>query len=110
MKAPLHLPATSPCPHADRADLDATPGIAVVKLRPDERLQVSEHSDNVVCVMDGTVYVAFEDDDAILTPGDQLTIRAGESHRAWNAGDEAASVVVGEVRSMAGARERLRAA
>jgi mannose-6-phosphate isomerase-like protein (cupin superfamily) len=112
MKAQLHIPATPPCAQKNEAaDLDAAAsGIAVLQLHPDERLRVNDRSDNVVCVIDGTMYVAFEDDDVILTPGDQLTIRAGEDYRAWNAGDEAASVVVGEVKSMAGARERLRAA
>jgi quercetin dioxygenase-like cupin family protein len=67
-----------------------------VQLAPDEQLRLEEHGDRFVCVLEGVVYVTFREDDVLLMPGDQLVIHAGEAHRAWNAGDEPARVVVGE--------------
>lgn len=84
-----------------------TPGIAVVALGPGEALDLNPGSDNVVCVVDGALHVSFDADDYPLLPGDQLTIRARERHRAWNPGTEPASVVIGEVQAMTGHRLRL---
>ena len=84
-----------------------TPGIAVVTVSAGASLRLNPASDNVVCVVDGAVHVSFDGDDYPLLPGDQLTIRAGEPHRAWNPGSQPASVVVGEVQAMTGHRTRL---
>ena len=86
---------------------DDTPGIAVVTIGAGASLHLNPASDNVVCVVDGALHVSFEGDDYPLLPGDQLTIRAGERHRAWNPGTQPASVVVGEVQAMTGHRTRL---
>jgi uncharacterized cupin superfamily protein len=94
MSALPSLPAQSHCP--DRALSNEEPGISLVQLAPDEHLGLEPGADRFVCVLDGVVYVAFEEDDAILLPGDQIVVRDGESHRAWNGGDEVARVVVGE--------------
>lgn len=40
----------------------------------------------------GILYVALEDDELVLTAGDEIVIQAGERHRAWNAGDVPAQV------------------
>jgi hypothetical protein len=37
---------------------------------------------------------AQREDGVVLTPGDSITLRAGEPRRAWNAGDDAAFVAV----------------
>ena len=41
-------------------------------------------------VLDGVVYVATEDDEWVLTPGDTATIRGGTPYRRWNAGEDQA--------------------
>jgi Cupin domain len=43
-----------------------------------------------VQVLDGVVYVATEDDEWVLTPGDVVTLAAGTPFRRWNAGDDQA--------------------
>lgn len=40
-----------------------------------------------VQVLDGVVYLATEDDEWVLTPGDTVTVPAGTAFRRWNAGD-----------------------
>jgi quercetin dioxygenase-like cupin family protein len=45
-------------------------------------------------VVDGIVYVRGEDDDAVLVAGDSALLRAGEARRVWNAGDEAAHLLL----------------
>jgi mannose-6-phosphate isomerase-like protein (cupin superfamily) len=99
----LDLPQTS----ARVPDAGETPGIGIVKLGRGAPLRLTATSDNVVCVVDGFLNVAFDDSDFVLMPGDQLTIRAGERHRAWNPSAETTSVVVGEVQAMTGYRHRL---
>ena len=41
-------------------------------------------------VLDGVVYVATQDDEWILTPGDSAHIAVGEPYRRWDAGDDEA--------------------
>jgi quercetin dioxygenase-like cupin family protein len=70
------------------------------ELRPDERLdsaRMGETRDQLIVVSEGVVYVALEDDDRVLTPGDQTLIRAGEPRCVWNAGDETARFVIVDV-------------
>ena len=70
------------------------------ELQPDERLpgdRLDESRDQLIVVSEGVVYVALEDDDSVLTPGDSALIRAGQPRRVWNAGDETARFVVVDV-------------
>src|SRR5689334_3475554 len=41
-------------------------------------------------VLDGVVYVATEDEEWVLTPGDTATIRGDSPYRRWNAGEDQA--------------------
>ena len=96
MTALLDVPPTptrAPAP-------EETPGVDVVHVVAGGGLHLNSRSANVICVVDGAIYVAFGYDEFILMPGDQLTIRAGERHRAWNPGGATASVVVGEMQRM----------
>ena len=45
-------------------------------------------------VLDGVLYVVHGENETVLTPGDSLTIHAGDPRRIWNAGDETVRVVV----------------
>ena len=72
-------------------------------LAPDQRLELDSSHEQVITVAAGLVYVVLAHDEVVLTPGDSLTIAAGDARRAWNAGDEAADV---DVRAV----ERLRLA
>jgi mannose-6-phosphate isomerase-like protein (cupin superfamily) len=63
---------------------------------PDGPVQaVHAHADveTVVRVVEGIVYLVLEDDERVLTPGDEARIPAGAPYRRWNAGDEHAHVV-----------------
>jgi quercetin dioxygenase-like cupin family protein len=48
-----------------------------------------------VCVLEGVIYLVSEDDERAMTPGDEATIRPGELHRLFNAGDGEAHVLEG---------------
>jgi quercetin dioxygenase-like cupin family protein len=48
-----------------------------------------------ICVLEGVVYLISEDDERPLTPGDEATIRPGELHRVFNAGDGEAHFLEG---------------
>jgi mannose-6-phosphate isomerase-like protein (cupin superfamily) len=74
----------------------AEPSVTLVELAPDERLPadaLDARRDAVLHVVDGVVYAIAGDDDFVLTGGDELAVRAGVSHRIWNAGDEPARVI-----------------
>jgi mannose-6-phosphate isomerase-like protein (cupin superfamily) len=58
-----------------------------------EDLHAHDGVDEVVRVIEGIVYLVIEDDEHVLTPGDEAVIPAGAAHRRWNAGDEHAHVV-----------------
>jgi mannose-6-phosphate isomerase-like protein (cupin superfamily) len=60
---------------------------------PVEEIHVHDSSDEVVRVIEGIVYLTLEDEEQVLTPGDEATIPAGARHRRWNAGDEHAHLV-----------------
>jgi quercetin dioxygenase-like cupin family protein len=47
-------------------------------------------TESTVMALDGVVYVATQDAEWILTPGDTAHIPAGERYRRWDAGDEEA--------------------
>lgn len=66
----------------------------VVTLAPDERLPVDSPRDLTLAVFDGVLYVTAGEDDYVLMPGDSVSLRAGAHARAWNAGDDAARVIV----------------
>jgi quercetin dioxygenase-like cupin family protein len=68
----------------------------VEEIAPDARLRLEERCEHIVSVSEGVVGVALAEDDAILTPGEWIGIGAGERRIAWNAGDEAARVVVAQ--------------
>jgi quercetin dioxygenase-like cupin family protein len=84
--------STHPCPAGTQA-------ARIHELEPDERLRADRLDparDQLICVEDGIVYVALEDDEHVLTFGDSVVIGAGEQRRVWNAGDETARFVVAE--------------
>jgi mannose-6-phosphate isomerase-like protein (cupin superfamily) len=65
-----------------------------MELAPDQRLELEPHCEQVIRVASGVLYVAAGDDETVLTAGDSIHVRAGDSVRAWNAGDEPATVSV----------------
>jgi glyoxylate utilization-related uncharacterized protein len=67
--------------------------IDVHVLGPDDRLPI-DGAEHTLSVSDGVLHVVLEDDELALTPGDQIGLRSGELRRAWNAGEDAARVVV----------------
>jgi quercetin dioxygenase-like cupin family protein len=70
-------------------------------MAPGSRLDLDPGSEQTISVSEGVIYVLMEDDEVVLTPGDSLTIPAGERRRAWNAGDETARVEVSSVAALA---------
>jgi mannose-6-phosphate isomerase-like protein (cupin superfamily) len=68
----------------------------VAELAPDDRLHLDDEREQVLSVIKGVLVVALAEDDAILTPGDFVTVGAGVRARAWNGGDEDVRVVVCE--------------
>ncbi|MFL5883611.1 MAG: cupin domain-containing protein, partial [Thermoleophilaceae bacterium] len=71
--------------------------ITVARLAPDEPLHphvLDGDEDMCLAVVEGVVYAAVDEMDYVLTPGDHITIPAGDTRRVRNAGDEAARVVV----------------
>jgi quercetin dioxygenase-like cupin family protein len=76
------------------------------ELQPTERIPVAHldrDREQSIHVLDGVVYVVLEEDDVVLTPGDSLTIPAGQSRWAWNAGDETARLVLADEIALAAA-------
>ena len=63
-------------------------------LHPDERLELSTLRDQVLSVARGIVYAVVGENDYILTSGDHLEISAGQTVRAWNAGDDTVRVAL----------------
>lgn len=66
----------------------------VVALAPDEQLPLDSPREVTLAVFDGVLYVTVGDDDYVLMPGDSVSLRAGAKARAWNAGDDAARIIV----------------
>jgi quercetin dioxygenase-like cupin family protein len=71
-----------------------------MRLAPDERLEIEPYCEQVIHVATGVLYVALADDETVLTAGDSMQIGAADAARAWNAGDEPASVEVSRVRAL----------
>jgi mannose-6-phosphate isomerase-like protein (cupin superfamily) len=68
---------------------------------PDEQIQLDPTCDNALEVTYGVMAVRLDDDhDAVLTPGDSVTIRAGVRARAWNAGDSVVRFVLKAMRPL----------
>jgi uncharacterized cupin superfamily protein len=88
---------TQGCPAEAAASdsLSDAAGVAAVLLAPGEPLVIDSTAQRFICVADGIVYVRGDEDEVALTPGDQLSLAAGEAVRAWNAGDFDARVIVG---------------
>jgi quercetin dioxygenase-like cupin family protein len=66
------------------------------ELAPGDMLVTDRSRSQLLRVVDGIVYVRREDDDTVLTPGDSISLRAGEPRRIWNAGDETARIFLSE--------------
>jgi quercetin dioxygenase-like cupin family protein len=66
------------------------------ELAPGDPLVTDRSRSRLLRVVDGIVYVRGEDDDTVLTPGDSISLSAGDPRRIWNAGDETARVFVSE--------------
>lgn len=82
------MPAT-----ASLADVHPLPRSTVQEIATSEATTHAQAiHETVLHVTDGVVYVVLEDDERALTPGDRVTIRAGEAYRLWNAGDDDARV------------------
>jgi quercetin dioxygenase-like cupin family protein len=71
-----------------------------MRLAPDERLEIEPYCEQVIHVAGGVLYVAVGDDEAVLTAGDSMHVGARDAARAWNAGDEPASVEVSVERAL----------
>jgi len=64
------------------------------ELVPGAALTTDRSRSQLLRVIDGVVFVRGADDDTVLTPGDSIVLAAGEPRRVWNAGDEAAHVML----------------
>ena len=60
---------------------------------PRARARSHRRLETTIRVTDGVVYVVAGDHETVLLPGDETAVRAGESYRRWNAGDEEARYV-----------------
>ncbi len=66
-----------------------------IELAPGQRLpDLDADHEQAISVAEGVIYVVLEEDELALTPGDRVTIPAGERRRAWNAGDVTARLAV----------------
>jgi mannose-6-phosphate isomerase-like protein (cupin superfamily) len=59
---------------------------------PLPEMQTRSRHVTTLLVTEGIVYLAVEDDEQVLTPGDLATIPAGAAHRFFNAGDGDAEI------------------
>jgi quercetin dioxygenase-like cupin family protein len=64
------------------------------ELAPGAPLVTDRARSQLLRVVDGIVYVRTEDDEAVLLSGDSTLLPAGEARRVWNAGDDAAHVLL----------------
>jgi len=60
---------------------------------PRERTRAHRRLETVIRVAEGVVYLVADDDEVVLTPGDEAVVPAGVPHRRWNAGDDDARFV-----------------
>jgi quercetin dioxygenase-like cupin family protein len=71
------------------ADLAHIPSTSQIEeIAPGERLRTDPARAQLIRVTEGVLYVRLDKHDVVLTPGDSLTIPAGEPRHAWNAGDD----------------------
>jgi uncharacterized cupin superfamily protein len=71
--------------------------LAVQALHPDQRLHLEPvwHAEGcTITVLEGVLYGVVEDGEVVLTPGDAISIPAGEAERIWNAGDDVTRVII----------------
>jgi uncharacterized cupin superfamily protein len=81
----------------DMADLARIPSTSQIEeIAPGEPLGTDPARTQLVRVTEGVLYVRQDEHDVVLTPGDSLTIPAGASRHAWNAGDERAHALVSD--------------
>ena len=64
------------------------------ELAPGDQLVTDRSRSQLLRVLDGVLFVRGDDDDTVLTPGDSITLSAGQPRRVWNAGDENAHVML----------------
>jgi quercetin dioxygenase-like cupin family protein len=88
---------TATAPHISPAPAERRSIGLVVELAPDAHIrpaQLESQRGSTLVVYDGILCVTVGDDDYVLMPGDSVTLRAGARARAWNAGDDAARVII----------------
>jgi quercetin dioxygenase-like cupin family protein len=64
------------------------------ELAPGDPLVTDPSRSQLLRVIDGVLYVRGDHDDTVLTPGDSIVLSAGEPRHVWNAGDDAAHVML----------------
>jgi quercetin dioxygenase-like cupin family protein len=64
------------------------------ELAPGDPLVTDRDRAQLLRVVDGIVYAQTEGDESVLLPGDSALLPAGEARRVWNAGDDAAHVLL----------------
>src|SRR4051812_34941313 len=100
-RGPPKPPQPPPPPPPTPPHPPTPPGIAtivtLVRMAPDEPLHphALEPSEDIrLSVVEGVVYAAVDELDYVLTPGDRITIPAGDPRRVRNAGDDSAHVIL----------------
>ena len=82
---------TSPAP------ISSPPALVLHSIEPPDGPIEAPHShpglETVLHVVEGVVYLVLDDDERVLTPGDEAIVGPGRLHRRWNAGDEPAHIV-----------------
>ena len=82
---------TSPAP------ISSPPELVLHSIEPPDGPIEAPHShpglETVLHVVEGVVYLVLDDDERVLTPGDEAIVGPGRLHRRWNAGDEPAHIV-----------------
>jgi uncharacterized cupin superfamily protein len=68
------------------------------ELAPGDVLHTDATRHQLLRVTDGIVYVRYDENEALLVAGDEMSLAAGDARRIWNAGDETARVFVCESR------------
>ena len=84
--------AASLCPEASRR---VPVSLNIEQVAPDERLRTDPSQDSTVAVVEGVFYAVVDDEEHVLTPGDQVHIPAGAPRSVWNAGDDLARAITG---------------
>src|SRR3954470_1626802 len=74
-------------------EMNHGPNIQIRRLPAGARLKLGR-GEHTVVVNEGVLYVAFEDDELALIPGDEVIIRGRARRRSWNAGSEPVEVAI----------------